>query len=59
MISKDNLRVYLEWHGYKNEILHEERRVHKNWIPSIDDWIKENDINISEYRIWTNKDTVI
>ena len=24
----------------------------------IDEWIKENDINISEYRIWTNKDAV-
>ena len=25
MISKNNLRVYLEWHGYKNEKLHERK----------------------------------
>lgn len=56
MISKDNLRVYLEWHGYKNESLHEERKVHNSWVFSVDEWIKENRINTLEYKVWTNKD---
>ncbi|MFJ8257285.1 McrB family protein [Peribacillus asahii] len=56
MISKDHLRVYLEWHGYKNEALHEERKVHNNWINFIDTWIEETNIDISKYIIWTNKD---
>ncbi|WHY78386.1 HI_0552 family protein [Neobacillus sp. WH10] len=56
MISNDNLRVYLEWHGYKNEKLVHERNKHNGWIFSIEEWIKEKDINTSEYRIWKNKD---
>jgi hypothetical protein len=58
MISKDNLRVYLEWHGYKNEKLYEERKLHNSWIFSIDEWINENNIVVSEYRIWTNNDEI-
>jgi MoxR-like ATPase len=58
MISNDNLRVYLEWHGYKNEKLHLERKLHNSWVSSIDEWVKVNDIIISEYRVWTNKDDV-
>ena len=56
MISNDNLRVYLEWHGYKNEKLVQERKLHNSWIFSIEEWIKGKKINISEYRIWKNKD---
>jgi hypothetical protein len=56
MISKDNLRVYLEWHGYKNEKLVQERKVHNSWVSFIEEWIKEKQINITEYKIWTNKD---
>ncbi|MCM3694612.1 HI_0552 family protein [Neobacillus niacini] len=56
MISKDNLRVYLEWHGYKNEKLVQERKIHNGWVSSVEEWIKEKQINITEYKIWTNKD---
>jgi hypothetical protein len=56
MISKDNLRVYLEWHGYKNEKLVQERKIHNSWVSFIEEWIKEKQINITEYKIWTNKD---
>ena len=56
MISKDNLRVYLEWHGYKNEKLQEERKLHNSWVFSIEEWITDNNINPNEYRIWTSTD---
>ena len=58
MISKDNLRVYLEWHGYKNEHLIEERKVHNSWVSYIEDWIMEERINPIDYRVWINKDLV-
>ncbi|WHY94697.1 HI_0552 family protein [Neobacillus cucumis] len=56
MISKDNLRVYLEWHGYKNEKLHEERKLHNSWVESVAEWVQERGINQAEYKVWTNKD---
>jgi len=56
MISKDNLKVYLEWHGYKHEHLIEERKIHNSWVLFIDDWMKTNHINPAEYRVWINKD---
>jgi MoxR-like ATPase len=56
MISKDNLRVYLEWHGYKNEKLYEEREIHNSWVLSLAEWIQVQDIDQSEYKIWTNID---
>lgn len=56
MISKDNLRVYLEWHGYKNQKLNEERKLHNSWVLSIDEWLHTIEIKQSEYRVWTNKD---
>ncbi|WP_456276494.1 HI_0552 family protein [Bacillus sp. AK128] len=58
MISSDNLRVYFEWHGYKNEKLIEQRKIHNSWIYHIQEWIKENEIDSSQYKIWTrdNKD---
>lgn len=58
MISKDNLRVYLEWHGYKNEKLQDERKLHNSWVLFIEEWIKENNVNQAEYRIWTNNDEI-
>ncbi|WP_411738900.1 HI_0552 family protein [Peribacillus sp. S4] len=57
MISKTNLRVYLEWHAYKNGNLVELRKQHNDWILSVEEWIKEKGINPSEYRVWTNKET--
>ncbi|WP_144475679.1 HI_0552 family protein [Cytobacillus oceanisediminis] len=54
MISKDNLRIYLEWHGYKNEPLIQERKKHNGWIAFVSNWVQENDINPSEYRVWMN-----
>ncbi|WP_404460859.1 McrB family protein [Sutcliffiella horikoshii] len=56
MISKEDLRVYLEWHAYKNGNLYEERETHNSWIFSIDEWIVTREIDTSEYKIWTNKD---
>lgn len=56
MISKDNLRIYLEWHGYKNEKLIEERRQHNSWLDHVSDWIKEKNINIKEFKVWTDSD---
>ncbi|UII57621.1 AAA family ATPase [Cytobacillus spongiae] len=56
MISKDNLRVYLEWHGYKNEHLYEERKIHNSWINFLDKWVNNYNINIADYCIWTNLD---
>lgn len=56
MISKDNVRTYLEWHGYKNEKLVEERKQHNSWLSYITNWINEMSINTSEYKVWTNKE---
>ena len=56
MISKDNLRVYLEWHGYKNEHLIDERKVHNSWVSNIANWIEEKHINPNNYRVWINQD---
>ena len=56
MISKDNLRVYLEWHAYKDKNLHDMRKIHNEWIFLIEEWIKEKSIDATEYKVWTNKD---
>lgn len=56
MISKDNLRIYLEWHGYKNESLIQERKKHNGWIAFVSIWVQENNINPSDYKVWMNHD---
>ena len=56
MIRKDNIRVYLEWHGYKNDSLFEERRIHNSWVDAAKESVKESDIISSNFKVWTNKD---
>jgi Glucose-6-phosphate 1-dehydrogenase (EC 1.1.1.49) len=58
MISKDNVRVYLEWHGYKNEHLTEERKIHNTWLQNVENWVREKHVDPKEYRVWTSKEAV-
>lgn len=56
MISKESIRIYLEWHAYKNKDLNDERRLFNNWVNKVDNWIEEQNIDLTEYKVWTNKE---
>ncbi|MEK3796966.1 HI_0552 family protein [Peribacillus sp. FSL H8-0477] len=56
MISKESLRIYLEWHAYKNNDLNDERKFFNNWVNKVDNWIEEQHIDLKEYKVWTNKE---
>lgn len=56
MISNESLRIYLEWHAYKNKDLNDERKFFNNWVNKVDNWIEEQNIDLTEYKVWTNKE---
>lgn len=57
MINKRTLRVYLEWHNYKSENSTNKVQEHNLWIDQLDTWVENNNINTSDYRIWTTVET--
>ncbi len=54
MINKDSLRVYLEWHDHKSESSLNSVKQHNKWINHIDSWIESQNIDMSEYSVWTS-----
>ncbi|RST77281.1 EVE domain-containing protein [Siminovitchia acidinfaciens] len=54
MINKDSLRVYLEWHDHKSESSLNSVKQHNKWIDHIDSWIESQNIDMSEYSVWTS-----
>ncbi|MYL35842.1 EVE domain-containing protein [Pontibacillus yanchengensis] len=54
MINKNTLRVYLEWHNHHSENSYNSVHEHNNWIEHVEEWIANQNINPSEYRVWTS-----
>lgn len=55
MVNKINFRVYLEWHRKATKHSSNSLEEHNNWINSLEEWITEENINISHYVIWTSE----
>ena len=53
-IMKDSLRVNLEWHSHNSEKSSNSINEHNSWIEHVEAWITSQNINPSEYRVWTS-----
>ncbi|MFT2139448.1 HI_0552 family protein [Bacillus cereus] len=58
MISKDNIRIYLEWHGYTAPTSNNSVEDHNGWLHYLEQWVSLQKINTDEYSIWTSKDEI-
>ncbi|WP_064094126.1 HI_0552 family protein [Rossellomorea aquimaris] len=53
MINEYTLRVYLEWHKHSSESSSTSVQEHNLWLDHMEEWIESENINTSEYSVWT------
>ncbi|MBC1435007.1 hypothetical protein HB848_06610 [Listeria rocourtiae] len=54
LLNKNNFRIYLEWHAYRSADSVTSYEDHVKWVKFVPEWIRELNIDVSTYQIWTS-----